>query len=221
MPPAPEPLTAEAADAFKPRSLAPDYVAQLERLETVIPAQSLFVQLQRLGVYPGNGACWLMLMLAQPSSFRCTKVYPLGSASPCERYAYGAIVSPMTDCRNLQPRQLLLEAQQLQDVVLEARCRMAVTANRLVRLDNPIAAAHLAGMQARCTPVVSSSCMLVRKDSSIRLYCVHGHWRAQHKLPGASRPGDWRHTCSSCILILCCCVMSQARAEQMLRKCED
>ena len=161
-----------------------------------------------------------MLMLAQPSSFRCTKVYPLGSASPCERYAYGAIVSPMTDCRNLQPRQLLLEAQQLQDVVLEARCRMAVTANRLVRLDNPIAAAHLAGMQACCTSVVSSSCMLVRKDSSIRLYCVHGHWRAQHKLPGASRPGDWRHTCS-CILILCCCVTLQARAEQMLRECED
>ena len=48
-------------------------------------------------------------------------------------------------------RQLLLEAQQLQDAVLGARCRMAVTANRLVRLDNPIAAAHLAGMQARCT----------------------------------------------------------------------
>lgn len=62
-------------------------------------------------------------------------------------------------CLRVWLLQLLLEAQQLQDEVLEAGCRMAVTANRLVRLDNPIAAAHLAAMQACCISVFSSSCI--------------------------------------------------------------
>ena len=52
---------------------------------------------------------------------------------------------------------MLLETQQLQDAVLEARCRMAVTANRLVRLDNPIAAAHLAAMQVQRNLLVCAS----------------------------------------------------------------
>lgn len=45
--------------------------------------------------------------------------------------------------------QMLVEAQQLHDAVLEARMRMAITSNRLVRCDNPIAAAHLAAIQTR------------------------------------------------------------------------
>lgn len=51
--------------------------------------------------------------------------------------------------------QMLVEAQTLHDQVLEARCRMAVTANRLVRLDNPIAAAQLAGIQVQYTPALA------------------------------------------------------------------
>lgn len=50
-----------------------------------------------------------------------------------------------------QFEQMLVEAQQLHDQVLEARCRMAVHTNRLVRLDNPIAAAQLAAIQVRDT----------------------------------------------------------------------
>ena len=50
--------------------------------------------------------------------------------------------------------QMLAEAQQLHDQVLEARCRLAVTTNRLVRLDNPIAAAQLAAIQVHTSLVV-------------------------------------------------------------------
>ncbi len=44
---------------------------------------------------------------------------------------------------------MLEETRALQDEVLGARVRMAVTANRLVRTDNPIAAQQLAAIQAR------------------------------------------------------------------------
>ena len=44
---------------------------------------------------------------------------------------------------------MLEETRALQDEVLGARVRMAVTANRLVRTDNPIAAQQLAAILAR------------------------------------------------------------------------
>lgn len=40
MPPTPDPPITEQAEPFRPKSLAPDYVAQIERLETVIPSMA-------------------------------------------------------------------------------------------------------------------------------------------------------------------------------------
>jgi hypothetical protein len=116
-------------------------------------------------------------------------------------------------------QQMLLEAQQLQDAVLEARCRMAVTANRLVRLDNPIAAAQLAAMQVRFAHVVSSRVKHNQmKFMIVCLYCAQIHMHAQHRLGRILHFDGCPCNLQS---DLCCGVALQARAERMLRECQD
>jgi hypothetical protein len=72
---------------------------------------------------------------------------------------------------------MLLETQQLQDTVLQARCRMAVTANRLVRLDNPIAAAQLAAMQVGSCHA-SQRCGCQKSQLEHRFLCISTQPRA-------------------------------------------
>ncbi len=53
------------------------------------------------------------------------------------------------------PPQMLIEARQLHDLVLETRVQLAKTTNRLIQLDNPVLRTKLRELKRKADAVIA------------------------------------------------------------------